>query len=466
MSEERDKLFEKALARHFRKGELAEAMAEPCPDAETLAAYHQRSLTASEMGRFKEHIAACARCQEILGALEHTDEIALGSEAEVSAGSLATRDSGATRPESGALVRMKPRGTWKWVAPAGAIAAVLLLWIVSAERAPVLTRRAGSGAVPAEPRTPPAAAPLPQSPPAISADSAREQKPEPLASPDLRKQRVLPGASGGARAAKAEPQANDRTAPPPAGGPGPSNRAFQQNALQQNASEPQLGRSGGAVASGDLKQQISQEKAENQKTKPAEKPLSPQPALVAGETAAIPPESRAAVDESERPNQVLDKEKKDAAGGAKLGREAAAQRLDDSVNVSMAAVTEALPKNIVSPGGKSIWNIGRNGSVRHSSDAGKTWHPQNTGVNAVLLAGSAPSDQVCWLAGTFGTVLLTTDGGVHWMRLAAPVSVPIAEITASDAISAVITLESSRLRFATYNGGQSWTMLKEPAPEK
>src|SRR5262249_61415235 len=75
--EDRERIFEKALARHLRANPPSGAHARDaaCPDADGLAAYHERMLTAEEMISWKGHIALCPRCQEILAQLEATDEL-------------------------------------------------------------------------------------------------------------------------------------------------------------------------------------------------------------------------------------------------------------------------------------------------------------------------------------------------------------------------------------------------------
>src|ERR1700740_1974711 len=84
-ADERDRSFDKALARHLRStapaGELAEvpevsaSQGSGCPDSEMLSAYHERSLLPEQLNSLKEHIVACAHCQAILTHLEATDEI-------------------------------------------------------------------------------------------------------------------------------------------------------------------------------------------------------------------------------------------------------------------------------------------------------------------------------------------------------------------------------------------------------
>ncbi len=67
--DDRDPKFERALAQHLRGG----AAQATCPDAETLAAYHERNLSIDEMARWKEHISACEACQEALALVETTE---------------------------------------------------------------------------------------------------------------------------------------------------------------------------------------------------------------------------------------------------------------------------------------------------------------------------------------------------------------------------------------------------------
>src|SRR5882724_11584861 len=70
--DDRERNFEKALARELRADALNGLH---CPDAETLAAYHERMLSPEELVAQKSHIAGCARCQEILATLELTEAV-------------------------------------------------------------------------------------------------------------------------------------------------------------------------------------------------------------------------------------------------------------------------------------------------------------------------------------------------------------------------------------------------------
>src|SRR6266704_3018780 len=154
-SDERDRRFDKALSRHLRASQgAADAALQrgSCPDAETLAAYHERSLLPEELNSWKEHIVDCSHCQVILAQLESTDQIPLEaadkeealalkeSVAAMAAQNLEALPAAAAPSKSQAApetrLREKARPfrlssgvRWRWLAPAGALAAGLLVWI-------------------------------------------------------------------------------------------------------------------------------------------------------------------------------------------------------------------------------------------------------------------------------------------------------------------------------------------------
>src|SRR5215467_1749407 len=100
MPEDRDQLFEKALARHLRgDGESPTS----CLDAETLAAYHERMLSPEGFVSAKSHIVSCARCQELLAHLESSEEVAELRETSEGVPAAALMAGGAGRSPAGAL---------------------------------------------------------------------------------------------------------------------------------------------------------------------------------------------------------------------------------------------------------------------------------------------------------------------------------------------------------------------------
>src|SRR5205809_2381103 len=152
--DERDRIFDKALARHLRADSSSpdsmnpssreSARASECPGPETLAAYHEPSLLPEEMNSWKEHIVGCANCQTILSHLEATDAISLQTTDEAKV--LVTEESvhhqvtassqrrPSSLPKQSRRARILGGARWQWLAPAGALAAGLLVWIALHEK--------------------------------------------------------------------------------------------------------------------------------------------------------------------------------------------------------------------------------------------------------------------------------------------------------------------------------------------
>ena len=111
---------------------------------------------------------------------------------------------------------------------------------------------------------------------------------------------------------------------------------------------------------------------------------------------------------------------------------------------------------IAAPDDEHAWRVGVAGRIERSSDAGKSWKAQHSGVTADLLSGSAPSAEVCWIVGQGETLLLTTDGGKHWKQLSSPISGAPGGVHALDAQHATIWDASKRNSFETADGGLTW----------
>lgn len=123
----------------------------------------------------------------------------------------------------------------------------------------------------------------------------------------------------------------------------------------------------------------------------------------------------------------------------------------------LAQLAASDPRYIISPDQKLAWRVGDSGKIERSTDRGKTWKLQSSGVGADLRAGSAASDKVCWVIGKAGTILLTTDGGKHWKPVTSPITEDIGRIHATDAQHATIWDIPNRKSFATSDGGLTWT---------
>src|ERR1700704_6378276 len=131
--ESRDRRREEALAR--RMGDALDRLdrldAGECPDAESIAAYHEKSLQTEEIARWEGHFAICRRCRKILAVLAATVEEPLAEKEVAHLGELVAP----SRPP--AQVAARPIGTtppnrlaWRtrWLAPALGVAAVLAIW--------------------------------------------------------------------------------------------------------------------------------------------------------------------------------------------------------------------------------------------------------------------------------------------------------------------------------------------------
>jgi len=70
-TDDREQQFERALARLLRDA----SPDSQCPDAETLSAYHERTLPLDQMTLWKEHISGCVLCQEILALVEQSENV-------------------------------------------------------------------------------------------------------------------------------------------------------------------------------------------------------------------------------------------------------------------------------------------------------------------------------------------------------------------------------------------------------
>lgn len=457
-SEDRDRQLERALARHLRRVDSAAA----CPDAETLAAYHERTLSLDELAQCKEHIAACPRCQETLALVEQSAAIAIHDEenhhalelvAAASSRSHAGESSApvvaAAAPEKqlASPVILKPRrAALRWAAPVGAIAAVVLFWVATREHKMQLAEKSQQVQV-AENR--PAASPAP-----AELDSLRKLD---------RDEQVVP------KSAVAQPQARqDRAFESPKAPTASSGPAAVDGSLSANLNDKTAAKREQASRSElSEKEVVPAESSSNDISayadagKDAKSPSPPAPALrksaappVVGGPGMLNQQMTQQSNENQAANAALDKQKR------AVGQMAATQSVEVTNQASAVAGGAALLSDralISVPGESAAWRVGLAGSIEHTTDAGAHWKPQKSGVTSDLFAGSAPSAKICWIAGKNGTLLLTTDGGKHWKQLTTPFTEDLGGVHAIDAQHAAIWSATNHKSFETTNAGQTWT---------
>ena len=466
-AEDRDRLFENALAQHLRANTAADNSA--CLGAELFAAYHERLLSPEEMTAAKDHLVSCARCQEILAQLEATQNIQdlQNNETDLAVSAMKARAHAAGVVEEAVFEPVARRATQKplekiaplparknmllrWAAPAGAIAAGLLLWIgvrefrtqpkMAGESTEIADSRAQSSrnldVAPAPPQ------PAGKEKAELSRDQAYMVQPLAPAAAEPREQRKAPRSAG---SAEDRLRADKKALPPPSIS---DSRVASSPALEAGHGEG----SGlaGAVAKNEQPAAITEtvvvESAQPEVVAPqndmklqtsgaarpaAAPPAAPAPSKARRETAAT----------AEAASPVI--ESKDANQPAAL---------------SNAFYNQSeLTSSVMAPDGQSLWRFGPGGGILHSPDAGHTWLAQSSGVIATLTNGSAPSNNVCWIAGTGGTLLYTKDGGKHWKVIATPIAGDLGGVRATDAKHASIWGPAHRLSYETSDGGATWT---------
>jgi Photosynthesis system II assembly factor YCF48 len=461
-TEDREKQFERALARHFSHASPDSA----CPEAEILAAYQERTLSLEEIARWGEHIRACTRCQESLALLEQTENMAAGDgdrqmveeldtikEQASAAAAFAARGSvlqSENRLPAAPVVAGGPpillgkptaRPPWGWLVPMGTLAAAVIVWIGVRE---IRTQHfnQGKNVQVAENR-----APVPQPPALERAPAASARSEAQLA------QKIGPGATSVGTPAPAKPSApsplaNDRLsstanelatenrketppsvprgriAAPPLPLPAYSN-APKSDAVGGAMTQRSAGASAQSAAA--LNSSLSAE------TKEAAKKMQPQ-------TAAANPTAQATnTTLSYSSSPVPATEAGNLAGLARISVEG--------------------PRYIPTTDKNRTWRLGDAGSIERSTDGGKSWKAQNSGVSADLTAGSATSDEICWVVGKAGTVLLTTDGGKHWKRISSPITDDLGGVHATDADHAFLWDVPNRKSFETSDSGATWTRI-------
>jgi hypothetical protein len=472
--EDRDRNFDKAIARHLRSAAASSDSAtsaagthlqrEACPDTETVAAYHERALLPEELNSWKEHIVACAHCQELLSHLELTDDIPFHATDEVEVFAMADAQHMASTlsiesPPRTAIQskrqqasRLSSGARWRWLAPAGAIAAGLLVWIAVHEQKPN------------SPIAPEIKEAKNQEPAATSPrEAAKLPAVAPSSQPSLSKSRSAADeiASSTARAEYGNREqhraAAERVVPAK-----PS--AVEEGRLRKDA-EPDSGANlilkdkqadldakvaDGAVG-GAMQQKVEvQTQATNV---PLQNQNSAYPAKVPGPAPL---------------NQVDTSKKLKAASAARpaVATPTPPAPAEDVSGYPAGASTEMVmvsdSRLITALGSNAAWRPGRAGLLEFSPNGGRSWIRQSSGVAVDLLTGSAPSDKVCWIVGRVGAILLTTDSGGHWKLLSSPLKEDLGGIRAMDALHATIWNARSTKYFATSDGGLTWQPAVHP----
>ena len=427
------------LRRSLADAVQAEGTGKDCPSPDILAAYYERSLGAAETARYELHFLQCELCREQLAALARADE-SPPAQAE------------ARRPAT----NWAWLWNWRWLAPATAAALVIVfVWVA---RHPVATRTSQrqSPTLVAENRPPEPPQPVPVQPEKKAAPETRMASPREssVATPSGP---ALPGRSN----EKQRSAAPDRVlAPAPAKAPAQNmpmaGRDYAETeTLTKTEQLPNRGVLGGAVGAptADVTKIAPQPAAASAPSASAPVPSSEERIATASEQLAV---------EAEAPTVAAAKSKAVAPDEAKAMRSAAAPMANNySVRaesvVAQSAHELSAATLIRTPNPNVFWRVMPGGVIERSLDAGATWIVQTVGGRVDLVAGSAPTEQICWLVGRNGVILLTRDGA-KWNTAMPPARSDFVAISAQDAKSATVRAADGR-RFSTSDGGEHWTTL-------
>ncbi len=506
MARQEDKAMEGLLRRSLAR----DSAVEPCPDAEILAAYFERSLAALETARYESHFARCPRCREQLALMTRVGEPA---EAEGAPG-VDTKE---------ASRRMWGLG-WNWLAPAAVLATFALVWFIRyrvqtgstthtwtqpmvqvIKQEPPVTGNTTAPPPPlpevamqAQPsqnkarkiQPPPVARNAPvKTPPALlvplesltkrgtaepSNDMAMVAKEQRQAAASG-EQPATAGPGGGMGygmgagvAPKADVSAKPSAPPAPSNPPNGQNSALELEATAPRAAAPSQrtpqpqAATGGAVARVETRSRTDQTVEATSAS-----PLISGPQGVS--TAATPQKVGASQNKDANALQNVEIAEDKSAGqqdfvklkeadkkAATTGGVAGGVSSPNLINAQAAQISGGYVV-FGTPAPTVVWRIAPDGFVEHSTDSGATWEGTLIKAEGQFLAGSAPTANTCWVVGRGGAIFMTSDSNT-WKKIPPPALVDLVAVSAASASSATVTASDGR-KFATVNGGKKWQLV-------
>ena len=444
-----DGLLRRSLARDA-------ATADACPEPDILAAYCERSLDADEMARHVLHFSECARCREQLAAIFRAEGVTEISAVQEAMGAPATAPRAMAQSPSRASPLEKPARLgifdWRWLAPVAA--AILVVVFIYAHNSSRLANPLIHGNQVA--MTKPAV--VPQAGLADRESSAQLQTAPP--------------------AAPAESRTQGNGAAPPAAPPvGRELPGMARNSATTPLRDKKIDSSSALRSEYEARNDLSK-RAEAatgtamEKQAPAE--LDALSAAKRDEDLARAKSAPSATPTPGTAGPAQAETKMQGTGAGTAGQKSMVGGMANSRNQKQAAAdtngatdvtvmsqmvqVQSTAQMIQTPDASVQYRIQGTGVVERSKDGGATWQGQRVKANAEILAGAAPSENVCWLVGRGGVILMTSDGK-HWKKIPSPVVVDFVGVTAADASFATVTAADGR-KFSTQNGGMTWQFMK------
>jgi len=110
-------------------------------------------------------------------------------------------------------------------------------------------------------------------------------------------------------------------------------------------------------------------------------------------------------------------------------------------------------RTISAPDSSITWTIHTN-HVQYTENGTPAPVQDFLPTNSAIAAGSAPGGKTCWLVGSGGAVVRTTDGR-NWLAATPPTSADLTAITAQNTRSARVTAADGKT-YTTTDGGSTW----------
>jgi len=404
-TDDREQQFERALARLLRDA----SPDSQCPDAETLSAYHERTLPLDQMALWKEHISGCVLCQETLALVGQSENVlaeqweengvpvaayeemaSMAMRAAAPKFSAAQKASGTVAAGAAATVlRAGSRARWRWIVPVGAVAAAVIAWVGVREMRIQHRSEVASVQTAQNLKTEPTlSAPLTSRADQLTDQGRKETFPSATFDQAIREKKISPvppkavppavaPAASGAAYGTANGVAGGVAGGIPGGVAASSNEAPKLPTLDRKSAKSAAPP---ATYSADTVKDRDAEKAAA-----AAPPPSPAVEARVATNAPAPEQKQLQKQQEEIPrgvsesvtvqvqNETVEVQSAPAdAISAKAISNLPAQGKNFQDLMLLAAADQ---RYIVARGGKYAWRVGESGKIERSADHGKTWKP-------------------------------------------------------------------------------------------
>ncbi|GBD24847.1 Ycf48-like protein [bacterium HR30] len=113
---------------------------------------------------------------------------------------------------------------------------------------------------------------------------------------------------------------------------------------------------------------------------------------------------------------------------------------------------------------KHVWIAGEFGVILFSQDGGLTWQQQKSGVETTLFGVTALDHQHAWVVGMEGVMLVTEDGGATWVKQSVPMPkgfvLPIYDVAVRGLFGWAVG--NSGLLLYSQDAGKTWKLYDIP----